>query len=182
MSSKRVNRHLERKEKLSVLREVREELEPYRISTTPNSENVPSHDVLSEFVRGQQEDLAYFVSPVTVSNEDADALVSEIKGRWNDEQMTILLDSCKKSVLQSVVVPFGLGYVVAGYDKRGGNVTTLHNFEKGVCATSEDKHRYGEWESSNEKFDRTPYDYDIKLDRGSCAIPCAITPPAITAS
>jgi hypothetical protein len=89
MSSDRVNRHLARKEKLNVLREVREELAPYRILTTPTSENVPSHDVLSEFVRGQQEEMAYFTAPVTVSNDEVNLLISEIKGRWNDHGFLI---------------------------------------------------------------------------------------------
>lgn len=152
MSSDSVNRHLARKEKFNVLREVREELAPYRISITPTSENVPNHNVLSEFVRGQQEEIAYFSSPVTVSNDEVNLLISEIKGRLNHEQMTILLDSCKKSVLQSVVVPFGLGAVVAGFDKRGGNITTVHNAENDVFANEKDAERY------NVKFDRKDYE------------------------
>jgi hypothetical protein len=152
MSSNRVNRHLARKEKLNVFREVREELEPYRISTTSNLENVPSHGVLSEFKRNQQEELAYFSSPVTVSTDEVNLLISEIQGRWNDEQMTVLLDSCKKSVLQSVVVPFGLGAIVAGFDKKGGNITTVHNAENNVFANKKDAERY------NAEFDRKDYE------------------------
>lgn len=145
MSSAPVNRHLTNQAKLKISRESREELAPYRITVDLENESVNQEfesDVLKQFFDKQKQELDYFSSPVTVSNEDAAALVSEIKGRWNDEQMTILLDGCKKSVLQSVVVPFGLGAVVAGYDKKGGNVDTIHNARNGVYASEKERAAY----------------------------------------
>ncbi|MGB4497288.1 MAG: hypothetical protein WBI40_01195 [Methylococcaceae bacterium] len=145
MSSARVNRHLANQAKLKIARELREELAPYRITVDLENESVNQEfesDVLKQFFDKQKQELDYFSSPVTVSNEDANALVSEIKGRWNDEQMTILLDGCKKSVLQSVVVPFGLGYFVAGYDKKGGNIDTVHNARNGVYASEKERISY----------------------------------------
>jgi hypothetical protein len=157
MSSARVNRHLANQVKLKIARELREELAHYRITVDLEDESVNQEfesDVLKQFFDKQKQELDYFSSPVTVSNEDANALVSEIKGRWNDEQMTILLDGCKKSVLQSVVMPFGLGHFVAGYDKRGGNVDTVHNVRNGVYVSEKEQMVY----ENKPKYDKNMAD------------------------
>lgn len=58
-----------------------------------------------------------------------------------------------------------MGKVVAAYDKAGGNVTTLHNFEQGVTATDDDMSRYSEWKDSNKNYNRKPYDKAIVKDK-----------------
>jgi hypothetical protein len=65
----------------------------------------------------------------------------ELKQQRIDE----LLNSCKDEVLKQIIGPFGLTTVMFN-DKDGGNVTTLHNFEKGVVATDDDQARYNEWQ------------------------------------
>jgi len=42
--------------------------------------------------------------------------------------------------INSIVTPFGLGKVVAAYDKTGGNVTTVHNANKNIYANDKDKY------------------------------------------
>lgn len=158
MSSDRVNRHLARKEKLNMSREVREELAPYRMSTDPVDffdAGKTGNSVLDELLLKQKQELEYFSSlssPVTVSMEEVNLLLSEIENNWNEQQIRILLDGCKKSVLQSVVTPFGLGEIIAGFDKAGGNITTIHNAEKGVFASQKDAEHY------NVAFDRKNYE------------------------
>lgn len=46
-----------------------------------------------------------------------------------------MIQECKQSIIQSIVVPFGLGKILAAYDKVGGNVDTIHNARKGIYAT-----------------------------------------------
>lgn len=78
----------------------------------------------------------------------------ELKKQRVDE----LLNSCKDEVLKQIIGPFGLTPAMFD-DKDGGNVTTLHNFGKGVVATDEDRERYGEWQSTlNNNVDRELHD------------------------
>ena len=61
-----------------------------------------------------------------------------------------MIQECKQSVIQSIVVPFGLGKILAAYDKVGGNVDTIHNARKGIYATKKEQENYkqrGEYDS-----------------------------------
>ena len=95
----------------------------------------------------------------TVSKDEAKEFLEQFKKDFNQERFDKLVIDCRKEVINSIVTPFGLGKIVAAYDKDGGNVTTTHNFEKGITATNEDKDRYNEWQNSvNNKVDRTIHD------------------------
>ncbi|MBS9783261.1 MAG: hypothetical protein KGV46_01760 [Pasteurella sp.] len=83
---------------------------------------------------------------VSVSKQEAEQFLAKFKKDFNDERFNQLITDCKKDIINSIVTPFGLGNIVAAYDKVGGNVTTMHNFEKGIVATDEDKQRYEEWQ------------------------------------
>lgn len=99
----------------------------------------------------------------------ADALLAEIHGHLNAEKIDALLDSCQRECLQAVIRPLGLGKVLFE-DKLGGNVTTTHNFEKGITATESDRARYLDWgnrKSMDTRERRKPYlkDYAKKKNR-----------------
>ncbi len=87
--------------------------------------------------------------------EDVQALSrTELRNKRLDD----LLQSCQEQMLAQVVGPFGLTPGMFD-DKDGGNVTTLHNFEKGVVATKADQESYDEWqESLKPNSDRSDYD------------------------
>lgn len=96
---------------------------------------------------------------VSVSEEEAEAFLIRFKKEFNQDRFDQLVTDCKKDVISSIVGPFGLGKIVAAYDKSGGNVTTSHNFEKGITATEKDQDRYEEWQNSvNNNIDRTVHD------------------------
>lgn len=76
---------------------------------------------------------------------EVEALLSELKNSFNKEKLDQLFDHTKKDILSSIVVPFGLGKVVAGYDKAGGNVTTVHNANNGIYAKDEDHYKREEY-------------------------------------
>lgn len=77
--------------------------------------------------------------------------------QFDEKKKDELFESCKQTVLESIIKPFGLGALLfSGHDKDGGNVTTLHNFEKGVVATEQDSRRYNEYK--NKSFDRKNYE------------------------
>lgn len=95
----------------------------------------------------------------SVSKEEAKEFLEKFKKDFNQASFDKLVADCKKDVINSIVTPFGLGHIVAAYDKVGGNVTTTHNFEKGIVATADDKARHNEWQNSiNNAVDRKEHD------------------------
>ena len=154
MTSDRVSRHRARQDKLNTLREHRDEMEPYcvPISTKKVAKGGAYSDYLEEFSQQQLEERASFFTPVSVSVEEANILINDIRSRWNQHQMNLLLGTCRSSVLSSIVTPFGLGQVVAANDKTGGNITTVNNAEQGIYAKDEDQKRY------EATFDRKDYE------------------------
>ncbi len=75
------------------------------------------------------------------SSEVKDFLLS-FKKQFNAERFNQLITDCKKEVIKSIVTPFGIGHIVAAYDKTGGNVDTIHNVRNGIYATDEEKEIY----------------------------------------
>lgn len=145
MTLERIARHKARREKLEVLRECREEIEPYRVCSAPildipSGSNQLDNDSLGQFLREQQQDIDKFNTPITISAQEVDTLVMELRSRWNEHQLNLLLENCRNSVLNSVIGPFGVGTIVAGLDKKGGNVTTVHNAKQDIYAKSVDKY------------------------------------------
>ena len=66
---------------------------------------------------------------------------SPSRSELKEQRIDALLDSCRDSVLQQIIGPFGLTPAMFD-DKAGGNVTTTHNFKDGVVATEADGERY----------------------------------------
>ena len=119
------------------------------------------HDFDKEFNR--KYDLTFNTE---VTDREANELLGVLRKDFDDQRFDELIASCKKDILSSIVGPFGLGFIVSKFDINGGNVTTLHNFEQGVTATSEDAKRFSEWENSTTgPLNREPYDYDTKPNR-----------------
>lgn len=97
----------------------------------------------------------------SVSSEEAKEFLEQFKKDFNQERFDKLIIDCRKDVINSIVTPFGLGKILSAYDKVGGNITTTHNFKKGIVSTLEDKSRYEEWQrilNPNES------DYTYKVD------------------
>lgn len=175
MSSDRVNRYKAQQAKIQLLREHREEITQYRIPTTPAVDSTvvsvaPENDVLDQFRRSQQQELAYFNEPIHIDVNEVDALLSEIGNKWGEQQTNELIGNCRRSVISSIANPFGLGTFVAAWDKEGGNVTTTHNFKKGIVATEDDQRKYEDWKNRGKmKWEdrRKPYDQASKPIRNA---------------
>lgn len=65
--------------------------------------------------------------------EEALKELESLKSQLPKEQTATLLNLCKDNVLQTIEGQFGLASLVLS-NKSGGNVTTAHNFEKGIVA------------------------------------------------
>lgn len=82
-----------------------------------------------------------------------------------EQRLQELLESCQSHILQQLIGPFGLNSTMFT-DSDGGNVTTTHNFEKGVVATNSDKARYEAWSETNSGgYNRKPYDKELSGKR-----------------
>ena len=87
---------------------------------------------------------------ISVSDNEAKEFLEKFKKDFNQERFDKLIIDCKKEVINSIVTPFGLGKIVAAYDKVGGNVDTVHNVRNGIYATEDEEKAYenrGEYNS-----------------------------------
>lgn len=64
------------------------------------------------------------------------AIEIALKAKSSD-RLNARLDESKLVLLRAVAVPFGLGHLVAAYDRVGGDVHTVHNVRSGVWASDE---------------------------------------------
>ena len=84
---------------------------------------------------------------ISVSQNEAEEFLIKFKKDFNQERFNQLVTDCKKDVISSIVTPFGIGHIVAAYDKTGGNVDTVYNVRDGVYATENEQQKYNEKES-----------------------------------
>lgn len=85
-----------------------------------------------------------------MSDEEVDKFLDDLRANLRASKIDKLLSECKTSTINSIITPFGLGKIMAAYDKVGGNVDTIHNARNGVYATKEAKEAYenrGEYDS-----------------------------------
>lgn len=93
-----------------------------------------------------------------VSAEEAKEFLEKFKNDFNQERFDKLITDCKKDVINSIVTPFGLGKIVAAYDKVGGNVTTVHNANNKEFIDSDGKkYKGGIYSKAEDAYERTKY-------------------------
>lgn len=73
--------------------------------------------------------------------------INRIEGVINNQDMEDLMTMCKNQVLETITGQFGLGGIFLS-NQDGGNVTTTHNFKKGVVANAEDYKKYNDYQES----------------------------------
>ena len=89
---------------------------------------------------------------------DEDRAAAELEAERNDilalytqQCRDRLIEGCRKEVQQKILSAFGLGQIIAAYDKVGGNVDTIHNVRKQIWATEAEKKRYDDRVGYKEK-------------------------------
>ena len=78
----------------------------------------------------------------SVSKSEAEQFLIRFKKEFNQARFDQLINDCKKDVINTIVTPFGIGHIVAAYDKTGGNVDTVHNVRDGIYATDNEQNAY----------------------------------------
>lgn len=74
------------------------------------------------------------------SAEEINTLLNELGEQFDAERLDQMLGKLSHDVLHSVAGPFGVGKILAAWDKEGGNVTTIHNAGQGIYAQQEDQY------------------------------------------
>jgi len=131
--SSRLERHKKRK-KIRNSITVSENVERTLVNTFLNS-SLDKNKIDSTF------DFTRNFYNMKVSPSEVEDFLISFKKQFNDKRFKKLISDCKKEVINSIVTPFGLGKVVAIYDKVGGNVTTVNNANQNIYANDEDKYK-----------------------------------------
>lgn len=96
--------------------------------------------------------------------EEAITEMTELQKEYDSIQTEKLVDLCKANVMNTITSQFGLASLFIEA-KDGGNVTTTHNFEKGITATDKDAQSYQNYEHVNHGgFNEKRALYDKKKD------------------
>ena len=94
----------------------------------------------------------------SVSKEEAKEFLDQFKKDFNQERFDKLIIDCRKEVINSIVTPFGLGKIIAAYDKAGGNVTTVHNANnKDFIDFDGEKYKKGVYAQQEDEYNRNDY-------------------------
>lgn len=75
-----------------------------------------------------------------VDPQEASVLLEGLREKFDHECFEKLVSETRRDVMLAIAGPFGLGKILAAYDKNGGNVTTVHNAQQGVYAHAHDKY------------------------------------------
>jgi len=81
--------------------------------------------------------------------EEALKELDSLHDQFSEEDSAKLLDLCKTTVIETITGQFGLGSLFIEA-KDGGNVTTSHNFEKGITSSDADKKKYEAYQANND--------------------------------
>lgn len=121
--------------------------------------------MLQQPIDTQRVDLAFSALSVDldthVTDAQLDAALQDFTKTYDGERFDQLMRDSRREVLQAVAVPFGLGKVLAAYDKVGGNVDTIHNARKEVYATDEARDKYAKVPPMDKAI-RKPFDRDSR--------------------
>lgn len=88
--------------------------------------------------------------------------LKDIPNKIDNNHTRELLNQYKEVVLTNIIQQFGLGQIFDLY-KRGGNVTTLYNAERGVFANEEDQQRFNK--NYSQQLRKELYEKDFKKNR-----------------
>lgn len=77
-----------------------------------------------------------------VTEDAVSRRLSDIEMAFHSQRVERLFSDTRRSALQAIAGPFGVGKMLSAYDKTGGAVDTIHNARAGVYATEEAAQNY----------------------------------------
>lgn len=97
-------------------------------------------------------------------DEQIALLIEEINDSPSAQQQEDFAKACRDVVVETLMGPFGLTAAMFT-DRDGGNITTVHNFEKGVYAPRDAERHQNYQEAQVERFDRSDYGKKLSGER-----------------
>lgn len=97
--------------------------------------------------------------------EEALSEMQRLREQISEAESAKLIELCKNTVVETITAQFGLTDLFVEV-RDGGNVTTTHNFEKGITATDADQKKYEEYVANNNgsiKWEEVKKKYDAPL-------------------
>jgi hypothetical protein len=95
--------------------------------------------------------------------EEALKELDSLHDQFSAKDSARLLDLCKTTVIETITGQFGLASMFI-QTQDGGNVTTAHNFEKGITSSDADKQKYDSWKTTKELHGKDWKKYRDKTD------------------
>ena len=151
-----------RKEKL---KKISEEKRNFLISQDNSCQTqgiVPNFELANKIYEDHK-NFYSFESEIHISEDEAKEFLRLFKNQYNKQCFDNMINQCKKEVISTIVNPFGLGHIVAAYDKVGGNVDTIHNVRDGIYATSQEQEKYAKLDSYDSNLYHKDADF-IKIN------------------
>lgn len=151
-----------RKEKL---KKINEEKRNFLISQENSCQTqgvVPNFELANKIYEDHK-NFYSFESEIHISEDEAKEFLRLFKDQYNKQCFDNMINQCKKEVISTIVNPFGLGHIVAAYDKVGGNVDTIHNVRDGIYATSQEQEKYAKLDSYDSNLYHKDADF-IKIN------------------
>lgn len=97
-------------------------------------------------------------------DDQIELLIEEINSAPNEQQHQDFATACRDVIVDTLMGPFGLTAAMFA-DRDGGNITTVHNFEKGTYAPRDGDRYQGYQKAQTERFDRSDYERDLPKER-----------------
>lgn len=112
-------------------------------------------NLISETENNQIERFEFSLTETNENFDKVEELLASLSTTYNKQRLDLLLTESKKSILDNIIKPFGIGkFIVAKYDKEGGTVTTIHNANNKKTEFNKGKGIYAE---KNDEYLRTEY-------------------------
>lgn len=145
---------IERFQQRQLLRQQRQSLpKTKKLQLIGKSLSVPPADIPIDEARIAA--LTAFEKPGSIpenSAEEIHALLNELGEQFDAERLDLMLGKLSHDVLHSVAGPFGVGKVLAAWDKEGGNVTTVHNAGQRIYAQAEQQYNRDDYTGSGSHY------------------------------
>ncbi len=111
-----------------------------------DSQNI--HPAFLAMEARHRDDRAFVDAPVAIDMDDVIKTLDEIHANYSAARLDDLIAECRTSIISTTANAFGLGAIISGYDKHGGNVTTVNNAKKGIYAREDiEKYNRGDYTS-----------------------------------
>ncbi|AXX95719.1 lactate permease [Arcobacter ellisii] len=130
---------MERVDRFNKRKQILKESKNLILSSEVRNENIVEHTLVKKTLNRLEET---YNTDFSISSTEVKEFLEDFQKKFHEEKFNKLIIDCKNEVIKSIVTPFGLGKIIAVYDKVGGNVDTINNARNGIYSTEEEQNKY----------------------------------------